>query len=284
MSLVYRSRQGFVPLVALAIGGSVALHAWGPAMIVQRFERPEMVPQPQDDLGIQGAIMFDLSDVIAAPSEISEDSIAVTESVAAPTVTESPEYDDPAKATDAPMLQQIPYAVEDDSLKFAVAAPETETETDAAATDLAQEYDEEMVDKPSSAGADDVAETIAAQSGVASDATADQVQAEDEGISAEQMAEVTEWQKSIVLRIAHAKTYPSEARRDGIEGEVRVAFEMDRYGEIISRRIETSSGHEILDNAALQVLDEIGKMPTPPNHLGGDTFAILIPFNFAIKR
>lgn len=284
MSLVYTSRQGFMPLVILAIGGSLALHVLGPATLAHRFAPPDHVVPQDDERGIQGAIMFDLSDVIAAPTEAAEDSVAVTESVAAPTITDSPEVVDPAKARDTPILQQTPYEVADDSLKFAVAAPETEAETELDATRLAEEFVEDQIDKSTSAGADDRAETIASQAGVASDQTADQVQAESEGITAAQIAEITEWQKSIVLRIAHAKTYPSQARANGVEGEVRVAFAMDRYGNIISRQIETSSGHAILDDAALRVLDEIGKMPTPPNHLSGERFEMLIPFNFAIKR
>lgn len=284
MSLVYTSRQGFMPLVALAIGGSLALHVLGPTTLAHHFAPPEQAEPQQEDLGIRGAIMFDLSDVIAAPNETAENSVAVTESVAAPTITDSPEVVDPAKARETPILQQTPYDVEDDSLKFAVAAPETEAETELDATRLAEEFVEEQIEKPTSAGADDREETLASQAGVASDQTADQVQAESEGITAAQIAEITEWQKSIVLRIAHAKTYPSEARVNGIEGEVRVAFAMDRYGEIISRRIETSSGYAILDAAALRVFDEIGKMPTPPNHLSGERFEMLIPFSFAFKR
>lgn len=283
MSLVYTTRAGFIPLTIAALGASAALHAVIPNVISDQFiyEPVEIVRQ---ETGIQGAIMFDLSDVIAAPSDATDDSAEVAEAEEAPTVTDSPHSVDPAQASEQPVLQQVPYEIKDDSLKFDIAAPETEEETERKATEIAEEFQEEKADVQASAGAEQADASDAAVSGVDAEQNADRAQAASEGLSAEQLEEITDWQKSIVLRIAHAKTYPQSARRQGIEGEVRIAFEIDRYGGIIQREIETSSGYPVLDEAALKVLDEIGKMPTPPNHLDGETFTMVIPFNFRIKR
>lgn len=283
MSLVYQSRAGFIPLTLAALGASVALHAVLPGLIADGLtEAP--VEITRQDTGVQGAILFDLSDVIAAPSDATEDSAEVAEAEEAPTVTDSPHQINPAQASEQPLLQQVPYEIEDDSLKFDVAAPETEEETDRKATEIAEEFQEEKTEVQSSAGAEQTDASDAAVSGVEADQNADRAQAESEGLSAEQLEEISDWQKSIVIQIAKAKTYPASARKQGIEGEVRVAFEIDRYGKIISREIETSSGYPQLDEAALTVLDEIGKMPTPPAYLDGESFALVIPFNFRIKK
>lgn len=285
MSLVYQSRVGFIPLVIAAIGGSVVLHAAVPTLVTSQLvheeEQQEIVRQ---ETGIQGAIMFDLSDEIAAPSDTSEDSAEVAEAEEAPTVTDSPHSLDPAQAAEQPLLQQVPYDIKDDSLKFDVAAPETEEETEKKATEIAEEFQEEKTEVQASVGAEQTDASDASVSGVDADQNADSAQAASEGLSAEQLEEISDWQKSIVIRIAKAKTYPQSARKDGIEGEVRVAFEIDRYGRVLTREIEKSSGYPALDEAALKVLDEIGKMPTPPNHLEGETFAMVIPFNFRIKK
>lgn len=46
--------------------------------------------------------------------------------------------------------------------------------------------------------------------------------------------------------------YPEEARRQGIEGEALVLIIIDESGHIVGSRIEESSGHAILDQAALR--------------------------------
>lgn len=283
MSLVYQGRSGFVPLVCLALGASTALHATAPGLISDQLNTDplEIVRQ---DTGVQGAILFDLSDVIAAPSDATTDSVEVAEAEEAPTITESPHSVDPAQASEQPILQQVPYDIQDDSLKFDIAAPETEEETQRKATEIAEELREEEAEVQTMVGAEKAEASNAAISGVDADQNSDKAQAQSEGLTAEQLAEVSDWQKSIVIRIAKAKTYPKHARSKGIEGEVRVAFEIDRYGKIISRTIDTSSGYPVLDEAALKVLDEIGKMPTPPGYLDGESFAMVIPFNFRIKR
>ena len=88
----------------------------------------------------------------------------------------------------------------------------------------------------------------------------------------------------MVLRIAKAKKYPSQARKKGIEGEVRVRFTIDRYGAILAREIQQSSGNRVLDQAALSVFDQLEKLPTPPQHLSGDEFTLMIPLNYSIKK
>lgn len=283
MSLVYQGRSGFVPLVVIFMGGSGLLHAAGPFL----FQGHAPAPLPEitrQEASIQGAIMFDLSDVIAAPADATEDAAEVAESQEAPTITDSPDVVDPAKAAEQPILQQVPYEVSDDSLKFDVAAPETEAETEEKATELAEEFQEEHTEQETSVAAEAADASNAAVSGVDADQSADRATAESEGLSAEQLMEVSEWQKSIVLRIAKAKTYPSSARKNQIEGEVRIAFEIDKYGTIIHREVETSSGYAVLDEAALKVMDEIGKMPTPPGYLEEETFTLVVPFKFSIKR
>lgn len=283
MSLVYQTRTGFAPLKVLAVGASGVMHMVLPTLISDQIgaRPPEIVRR---ETGVQGAILFDLSDTVAAPSDVGRDSAEVAEAQAAPTVTDSPHAVDPAQASQQPILQQVPYQIQDDSLKFDIAAPETDEETDRKATEIAEAFQEEKAEVESSVGAAEAEASEADTSGIDADQSSDRAQAKSEGLTAEQLLEVTSWQKSIVIRIAKAKTYPRNARKNGVEGQVRVAFEIDQYGRIISREVETSSGHPTLDEAALKTLDEIGKMPTPPEYLEGETFAMVIPFNFRIKR
>lgn len=278
MSLVYAQGNSGAVIWAMALAGSIGVHA---ALSAQFLETPP--PVVPADAGVTGAILFDLSDIITAPSEIGVANIAVAEAQDAPTVTESPEAVEAAKADDQPMLAQIPYEVEDDSLKFGVASPEPPTDTEVRATEIASAFDEEQILEPSAVGAVAAEAQMAATDGSDAAQQGDTAQASTEGLTARDMAQIADWQKSIVVRIAAAKTYPGLARDKKIEGEVRVRFTIDRYGAVVSRVVETSSGWPVLDQAALAVLDGIDKLPTPPQQLGRDRITMIVPINYRFR-
>jgi protein TonB len=261
MSLVYQRGTSRVWFWACAAVVSVGFHGGLSYLVLQ--DQPVEVAEQQVDAGITGAIMFDLSDLIAAPADMAEDSAEAVESAEAPTITESPEVVDPAKAADEPILSQIPYAVEDDSLKFGVASPDPVEEAEDLADEIATKHDPEDVDQASTTGAQESGAADASVAAVATEETSDTSKATGEGLTAEEKEAVREWQRDIVLRISKVRKYPPLARKQRIEGEVRVRFTLDQYGTILSSQIETSSGSPVLDEAALAVFDEIGKLPTP---------------------
>lgn len=102
-------------------------------------------------------------------------------------------------------------------------------------------------------------------------------------MTAEQSEQIREWQKSIVLLISGAKTYPAKARSGRIEGEVRVKFTLDRYGALISTELAKSSGSPVLDSAAIETIKRLEKMPTPPNYLTGNEFTLIIPLRYSFR-
>ena len=281
MSLVYQRGGSGTWFWAFAAVVSVGLHGGLSYLALQ--EKPSKVAEQQVDAGITGAIMFDLSDLIAAPADIAEDSAEAVESAEAPTITESPEVVDPAKAADEPILSQIPYAVEDESLKFGVASPDPVEETEDLADEIATTYEPEDVDQASTTGAQQSDAADASVAAVATEETSDISKATGEGLTAEEKEAVREWQRDIVLRISKVRKYPPLARKQRIEGEVRVRFTLDQYGTILSSQIETSSGSPVLDEAALAVFDEIGKLPTPPRYLQGESFTLLAPIRYSFR-
>lgn len=62
-------------------------------------------------------------------------------------------------------------------------------------------------------------------------------------------------------RIQRAKTYPPIARKRGVEGQTRVAFEIDRAGTPYDIVTLESSGHGALDRAARQAVERAGVLP-----------------------
>jgi len=62
-------------------------------------------------------------------------------------------------------------------------------------------------------------------------------------------------------RVQRARTYPPIARKRGIEGETRVAFEIDAGGRPRGLETVASSGFGALDRAALQAVERAGVLP-----------------------
>jgi protein TonB len=281
MTLAYPQASGGAAFWALAATGSLAQHLGLPLSLFDPSAPPP--PPARETAGVTGAIMFDLSDLIAAPADAGEDSTAQNASQEAPTVTESAEAVDPAKAADEPLLNQVPYDVADDELKFGIASPEPAEDTEEIAHETATEYTPEQVDKDSQLGAEDSAASEASVSGQDAPQVAEKAQAQSEGLSAQDQAQIEEWQKSVVLTIAKAKSYPAEARKKRIEGTVRILFTLDSYGTLLRAQVQDSSGAQVLDQAALEVLHKIGKFPTPPSVLQLQEYTLLVPLSYGIK-
>ena len=55
--------------------------------------------------------------------------------------------------------------------------------------------------------------------------------------------------------------YPPLARRHGWEGEVRVALRVERDGRLSAIRVLSSSGHRVLDSAAVDTLMRLARLP-----------------------
>jgi protein TonB len=79
------------------------------------------------------------------------------------------------------------------------------------------------------------------------------------------------------------KRYPSHARKMRQEGIVRVRFVIDRSGKVISHRIETSSGHSALDQAASELLRRASPMPAIPASMGRSRLEIVVPIAYRLR-
>ncbi len=78
-------------------------------------------------------------------------------------------------------------------------------------------------------------------------------------------------------RIERVWTYPDEERRDGMEGTVWLRFRIAVDGSVASVEVDRSSGHALLDEAAITAVRRAG--PYPP--YGGP---IRYPFTYRLDR
>jgi protein TonB len=72
--------------------------------------------------------------------------------------------------------------------------------------------------------------------------------------------------------------YPSQARREGIQGAVQVAFTIHTDGSVSGLELRKSSGYEVLDQAALEAVRKAAPFRKPPAEA-----RVVLPISFRLK-
>ena len=89
------------------------------------------------------------------------------------------------------------------------------------------------------------------------------------------------YEQTVSLWIKKFQFYPDEAREKGLKGKPVVRIRIDRRGNIRSNLIETSSGYEEIDRAALDMVRRANPVPAvPDDYPQGEVFDFLIPVTF----
>lgn len=105
-----------------------------------------------------------------------------------------------------------------------------------------------------------------------------------QGVSTKPSEAAMSWQKSLVFHLNKHKKYPHAARSNGHEGVANVSFTIDRSGKVISVHLDKSSGSDLLDQEAIEVLNRASPFPTPPSDVPNLTINLSLPIQFRIKR
>jgi protein TonB len=71
--------------------------------------------------------------------------------------------------------------------------------------------------------------------------------------------------------------------RSSIVGTVVVHFVVDASGNVVSREVSVSSGHKILDDAAVASIDRAAPFPPMPKGLNQNQIAVSVPFRFSVR-
>ena len=78
-------------------------------------------------------------------------------------------------------------------------------------------------------------------------------------------------------QIAQRLLYPEEAIVRGLEGEALVMLFLDANGNSVAARLERSSGHAILDDAAVAAARQVSALPE------GEPREVLLPVRFRLR-
>ena len=90
------------------------------------------------------------------------------------------------------------------------------------------------------------------------------------------------YQQQLKELIERHKQYPLIARKGRQQGRVVVVFSLHKTGEMGSVQVTQSSGHRLLDRAAIQAVRSVDKFPALPEGLPEDT-KFRISINFSLE-
>ncbi len=96
-------------------------------------------------------------------------------------------------------------------------------------------------------------------------------------------ADLDGYSNSLWGAISKHKKYPKIAQMRGWQGEVIVELQLDGNGKIKSKKIAQSSGYEVLDKQALEMVEKALPFPIPPETLRSNNFTITVPVPFKLE-
>lgn len=80
------------------------------------------------------------------------------------------------------------------------------------------------------------------------------------------------------------KRYPPRATASGWEGSAEIRLEVASDGQPRAAIVQRSSGHELLDQAALAMIDAGAQRARLPENLRGKAFAVVLPVVFNLEE
>ena len=87
----------------------------------------------------------------------------------------------------------------------------------------------------------------------------------------------------LAAQLDRYKRYPRAAQIRGQEGVAWLRFTMDRQGHVLAYRIERSSGHDVLDQEVLALIQRAQPLPPIPASIPSATLEVVVPVKFSLR-
>lgn len=79
------------------------------------------------------------------------------------------------------------------------------------------------------------------------------------------------------------KRYPTEAKKARQQGVVTVRFTVHRDGSVSDASIKRGSGHDLLDQATLDLLQRVAPLPRMPASMQRDSVTLSLPIDYSLN-
>ena len=96
-------------------------------------------------------------------------------------------------------------------------------------------------------------------------------------------AALSQYSSTLGRAIAKHKDYPNIAKMRGWQGKCLLDLKLDGSGNVLYASVKESSGHEVLDNQALEMARKAAPFPTPPEVLRDRSFNLTVPVSFKLE-
>lgn len=87
----------------------------------------------------------------------------------------------------------------------------------------------------------------------------------------------------LASEIAKYKQYPILAKKTRQQGNVILQVQITGLGQLIAAQVYQSSGHELLDNQAMDMVKKATPFSHPPSALGERDLTLLVPVSFRLN-
>lgn len=220
-------------------------------------------------LGMEGSY----ADLLQTPEEnIEEPQIEEpVEQKQEPEPTPEPVPEPPPPVADIPVdpVEPAPQEEQFSAAKLEETTPADETPTETTEKDVSEQQPDEQVEKKTVA-------SLAAVSSVQATGRAQQTETGGKvGSARDYFAEMMAW-------LNQYKHYPADAKKSKQQGIVSVQFTLNQAGDVIARTIKKSSGHALLDQAALAMFDAATPLPAIPEFMQRETLTVVLPIDFSL--
>ena len=128
-----------------------------------------------------------------------------------------------------------------------------------------------------------VAPPAQAKAEAAPTAVASPAPSNSSGASPKAKREQANYYAMVSAHLNRRKKYPTEARKAREQGVVKVRFTVDRGGNISNVSITGSSGHAILDQATLALMQRVAPLPVMPVSMERDKVTISLPIDYSLR-
>ena len=91
---------------------------------------------------------------------------------------------------------------------------------------------------------------------------------------------VSNYSNLLRAHIAKHKKYPRIAQRRKMQGEVVIEIQIKGDGSLISKNIQKSSGHKVLDKEGMNMMEKSKPFPAPPEAMKDSVTTVLVPIAF----
>jgi protein TonB len=88
--------------------------------------------------------------------------------------------------------------------------------------------------------------------------------------------------QDLMAWLARHRLYPDAARKARLQGIVHVRFTLDRQGQLLAAAVDRGPGIDLLEQAAMQVLQRANPMPPIPDSMGISKLTLTLPIEYSL--